>query len=246
MKLLVIPDVHLKPWMFDNAEAMMQNLQEAHPDESWNFVCLGDIPDDFGKQADVKLYEETWNRAIQFAVDHPDALWCYGNHDVSYLLGRHESGYSFQCEFLCRNMMIRLILNTNGHMKYLHLVDNVLFSHGGLNSAFVSRHVKLKDERNIPFVVDCMNKLSEDDMWEDWSPMWFRPREFCRVKTYYPRKLLQVVGHTPVKKVHQIHGFLMCDTFSTYPNGDPYGTQEFVVVDTITKEWYTVPGISTK
>lgn len=40
MRVLVIPDIHLKTWIFD--------------------------------------------RAIAFAVGHPDTLWCYGNHDVSY------------------------------------------------------------------------------------------------------------------------------------------------------------------
>ena len=50
MRVLVIPDIHLKTWTFD--------------------------------------------RAIAFAVDYPDTLWCYGNHDVSYPWGRLETGYS--------------------------------------------------------------------------------------------------------------------------------------------------------
>ena len=50
MRVLVIPDIHLKTWIFD--------------------------------------------RAITFAVDYPDTLWCYGNHDVSYPWGRIETGYS--------------------------------------------------------------------------------------------------------------------------------------------------------
>ena len=52
MKVLVIPDVHLKPFMFQQAAALMrQNIAE-------RAVCLMDIPDDWEKQYDVVLYEE--------------------------------------------------------------------------------------------------------------------------------------------------------------------------------------------
>ena len=61
MKVLVIPDIHLKPWIFD--------------------------------------------RAIAYAMDYPDTLWCYGNHDVSYPWGRLETGYSPYAE---RSVISRL------------------------------------------------------------------------------------------------------------------------------------------
>ncbi len=55
-------------------------------------------------------------------------------------------------------------------------------------------------------------------------------------------KYLQVVGHTPVKEVHLEDGVLSCDTFSTYRDGTPYGSQAFCIVDTITLEFETVKG----
>ncbi len=42
----------------------------------------------------IDRYKETFDRAIAFAANHSDTLWCYGNHDVSYLWGKFESGYS--------------------------------------------------------------------------------------------------------------------------------------------------------
>lgn len=79
MKVLIIPDVHLKPHMFRNADILMERgvAEKA--------VCLMDIADDWEQQYNVALYEETYDEAIRFAKKYPDTLWCYGNHDLSYL-----------------------------------------------------------------------------------------------------------------------------------------------------------------
>lgn len=42
MRLLIISDVHLKPWMFDGAR---QLLREHEADR---VICLGDLVDDWG------------------------------------------------------------------------------------------------------------------------------------------------------------------------------------------------------
>lgn len=49
MKILVIPDVHLKPQMFKQATALM------HQGIADRAVCLMDIPDDWDKQYNVGL-----------------------------------------------------------------------------------------------------------------------------------------------------------------------------------------------
>ena len=88
MKILVIPDVHLKPFMFDQAA---QLLKKGEADRA---VCLMDIADDWGKQYEIYLYVQTYDAAIRFAKEFPDTLWCYGNHDLSYPWQCKESGYS--------------------------------------------------------------------------------------------------------------------------------------------------------
>lgn len=55
MRVLVIPDCHLKPWMFEKAAAIMSG------ERTDNAVCLMDIPDDFGKD-DSDLYEKHMTR----------------------------------------------------------------------------------------------------------------------------------------------------------------------------------------
>ena len=61
MKVLVIPDVHLKPWMFEQAAVLMRAKKADRA------VCLMDIPDDWGKEYDIALYEQTYDAAIDFA-----------------------------------------------------------------------------------------------------------------------------------------------------------------------------------
>jgi len=88
LKVLVIPDVHLKPWMFNRAfEIMKSGAAE-------KAVCLMDIPDDWGQEYNLGLYEETFDAAIRFQKAFSDTLWCYGNHDLSYEWLQYESGFS--------------------------------------------------------------------------------------------------------------------------------------------------------
>ncbi|MGN0071424.1 MAG: metallophosphoesterase [Atopobiaceae bacterium] len=86
MLVLVIPDIHLKPWMFDAAE---DAISKEHPDA---IVQLGDLPDDWGMQRRPEAYDALYDRAERFLAAHPDTLWCYGNHDVSYFWEAPESG----------------------------------------------------------------------------------------------------------------------------------------------------------
>ena len=54
---------------------------------------------------------------------------------------------------------------------------------------------------------------------------------------YKPRKLLQVVGHTPMEKIIKKGSVISCDVFSTDRTGASIGTQEFTIVDTQTGEF---------
>ena len=72
---------------------------------------------------------------------------------------------------------------------------------------------------------------------ESWSPfgegIWYRP-QYHAGRMYKSRELLQVVGHTPVEAIVKIGSLISCDVFSTYRDGTPIGTQEFLIIDTVT------------
>ena len=57
------------------------------------------------------------------------------------------------------------------------------------------------------------------------------------MKMYQEKRLLQVVGHTPVERIIQKGNLISCDVFSTYRDGTPIGTEEFLLLDTKTWEW---------
>ena len=105
MRILVIPDVHLKTWIFDRAEAIMKSGKADRA------VCLMDMPDDWGMEFQLDRYNAIFDRAISFASDHPDTLWCYGNHDVSYPWGKLETGYSPYAESIVISKLDELDVN---------------------------------------------------------------------------------------------------------------------------------------
>ena len=88
-------------------------------------------------------------------------------------------------------------------------------------------------------VVDTINQLGVAQMWKDDSPIWLRPQK-KNIRLYKPRKLLQVVGHTPVKSITKENNLISCDVFSTDPDGTPYGSQEYLLLDTLTWEYYGI------
>ena len=63
MKVLVIPDVHLKPEIFDRAMSIMENS------DCECAVCVGDICDDWGCEWNVELYKKTLQKIARFAKD---------------------------------------------------------------------------------------------------------------------------------------------------------------------------------
>ena len=232
MKILVIPDVHLKPWMFDRASEILKS------GAAEKAVCLMDIPDDWGQEYNLGLYEDTFDAAIRFQKEFPDTLWCYGNHDLSYEWLQYESGFSSMAIPVVNAKLsaLRRELPDKNHMAYIHRIDDVLFLHGGLTHAFVKYYAGDVDYDDTDAVIEKINLLGRNEMWDDASPIWFRP-QFYNEKMYRESEILQVVGHTPVMQIDHLGNVLSCDLFSTYRTGDPIGTEEFLLIDTKTWEY---------
>ena len=58
-----------------------------------------------------------------------------------------------------------------------------------------------------------------------------------KMRLYKPRKLLQVVGHTPMDRITKEGNLISTDVFSTYRDGRPIGTEEFLLLDTLTWDY---------
>ena len=232
MKVLVIPDVHLKPKMFRQAELLMRKGFAERA------VCLMDLADDWGKGCEISLYEETYDEAVRFAKTFPDTAWCYGNHDLSYLWHRDESGYSMAAEYTVQKKILelKLALPEENPIRYVQRIDDVLFSHGGVLNYFVEEYVPKSKYHDVDAVVQRLNELGPNEVWDNASPIWLRPKD-GKMRLYKPRKLLQVVGHTPMERITRVGNLISCDVFSTYPNGVCIGNEEFLLLDTKTWEY---------
>ena len=232
MRVLVIPDIHLKTWIFDRAEKI---LKDGKADRA---VCLMDIPDDWNMEFQIDRYEQTFDRAIAFAVDYPDTLWCYGNHDVSYPWGMCETGYSPYAErtVISKLEELKNSLKSPAQINIMHRIDNVLFSHGGLTANFLQWLDEDLLEADIDDVIAAVNDASHDDLWNDESPLWFRPqinnRKIFKADTYK-----QVVGHTPVEKIFEKDSVISTDVFSTYRNRTQIGESAMIVIDSETGKY---------
>ena len=232
MNILVIPDVHLKGWMFDRATELM-NYGMAE-----KTVCLMDLPDEWGHGNDLDLYAKTFDKAIEFAKRFPETLWCYGNHDLSYVWLQPESGFSMSAvpTVISKLTEFRNSLSDSSKLAYIHRIDNVLFTHGGLTDAFVRNYAPDIEHRDTDEILKRINALGFMEIWDDASPIWFRP-QYYNEEMYRETDMLQVVGHTPVKELGRTGTILSCDLFSTYRDGEPIGTKEFVLLDTETWDY---------
>lgn len=235
MKALVIPDVHLKPYIFDMAESKDEIEYDA-------IVCLGDIPDDWN--ATMIDYKRTYERALEFAEKHKDNIyWCYGNHDISYIYasnGRvfYESGFNEDAAIITDIFLKSLKLILGNRLAVIHKIDNVLFSHAGLSVPFVEDYLHYSVEGDIDEMLETTNKFVEPSaiwmLWNDDSPLWVRPQHgFVDLLEPY----LQVVGHTPVSSAQKVGIVLSLDTFSTYSDGSNIGDKSLYIVDCTTGEY---------
>ena len=226
-KVLVIPDVHLKPWMFERASRLMERADIA--------VVLGDLVDDWGRQDDRDAYADTVEAALRFDAKHPDTLWCYGNHDYCYLHfeeGAYNTGFSDGLKYFVRTRLRELESAVGDRFKVVHEIDGVLFSHAGVGQRYVEAlKERLGEDLTLEECVEFANEVAGPSvLWDDRSPLWLRPSA-SRPGVGGVR---QVAGHTPVSHPVNLGGILVADTFSTRSDGQPVGNQRFVIFDTET------------
>ena len=121
-------------------------------------------------------------------------------------------------------------LKSPAQIGIMHRIDNVLFSHGGLTADFLRWLNKDLLDADIEEVIAAVNDAPHDYLWNDKSPLWFRPqyetREMFRADIYK-----QVVGHTPVERIFEKESIISTDVFSTYRDGRQIGESVMMVID---------------
>lgn len=163
---------------------------------------------------------------------------CLQSVVVVHLWDEREIGYSYVASWTVKRKLLQLqrTLPEGNEIQYVHKIGNVIFCHGGLRDNFVRRTVKSSLYHNVDAVVEAINGLRHDMMWNIASPIWHRP-QLWEGRMYKPRKILQVVGHTPVDRISRNGNVISCDTFSTHMDGRPIGPREFLLINTETWEY---------
>lgn len=243
MKILIMGDCHLKEWMFHRAEELMRKY------EIKVLVFLGDAVDDWCKEYCLEAYVSTLDTTIDFFRRHPDSIYIIGNHDVSYLWQKRETGYS---PIAGRTVIekfeeLKGVFPESNQPSFIRRLDNCIFCHGGLVNSFVydileNYNLPVSMYNDIDALIEIINKMDAGELWQDGSCLWYRPQYYKgRMYKADDSTFLQIVGHTPVQKVYQEGNILSCDVFSTERDGiTPIGTEEFVILDTVSCEWECV------
>lgn len=233
-KVLVIPDIHLKPNMIILAESIMQDKNE----QIDAAVFLGDIPDDWDQQGNLTLYNETFYALQRRLIEKYPCYYCLGNHEASYIWNKQESGKSSVAGLCVWSWISDLRRKLGDSMGFAFKINNVIFSHAGITSAFADR-LFLGGNRTDDELINRINESGADILWRDDGPLWVRPDS--ALFEPYSLKYLQVVGHTPIAQPLLVKDrFLLCDTFSTYCDGRNIGSCEFIIVNTFDQTWSTI------
>lgn len=130
-------------------------------------------------------------------------------------------------------------MTSPSQLAVIQRVDNVLFSHGGLVTEYVEWLNKRLLDADIDTVLRAVNRAGEKGLWNNASPLWLRGTDYT-CETFRGTQYMQVVGHTPVKKIIRDKNMVYTDVFSTYRDGSQIGEFKMVVIDSETKKYKSI------
>lgn len=216
-KTLIIPDIHLKTHILEEAEKIIQTY---HIEK---IVFVGDYFDDWNCQYNSKLYKDTCQALINFDKKY-NCVFLLGNHDVPYITGNlHHYSTGFPETI---NQITKTLQQLNVQLAYQQ--DGILITHAGAINPIPKNYFE-----PLLFNASARRLLNKLDQDQD-SILWLRPDNFLKNYSDYS---VQIVGHTPIKKptwyetLDQQSKLLVNDTWSTTQNGETYGNQSCVLID---------------
>lgn len=235
MKILVLPDAHLKVPLLQKIDQLL----EGHPD--WECVSLGDWCDDWGRPP--KDYEGFFRAFEELCCRYQNRIHlCWGNHDYGYWsCPEKHAGYIRDAEEIVRFHLKALDLISP--IQVVHRFDTLLFSHAGISKEWVANYKNEVDMYPDLSLIEYTNTRHADLLWGNGSPLWRRPT--FNLGDTFNSFFLQVVGHTPVSTItlEPKSRVLYTDTWSTDSDRNPLGDQSLVAVDSITQEWEVINAV---
>ena len=223
-KVLVIPDCHLK---IDVIETGLKLAEKVWAD---NIILLGDYFDDW-YAIPIDYYDMMDYLKILLRT-RPNIITLLGNHELSYL-GFPCSGHNKKVESYIKK-------NLENDMRFYPAaeIDGVLYSHAGVCTKWI-RENKLLTENEIryrltkiagakflekgicnqPNLLHLMKVGGIRGGHSSPSCVWADAKEL--IADAIP-KVVQVVGHTPMKHITNVENLWFTDVFSNYNMSDEY------------------------
>jgi hypothetical protein len=192
-KVLAVGDIHTKIWIIDKVAEIIKHYDKV--------IFCGDYADDFSASPQDTI--KTWKALKDLQAKNQDKVkLVIGNHDYIYVHDTPslQSGYNPMTHILIDAPEHKDLRQWLASLPIVVKIDAVSYSHAGITNEWSG--------------VEDSNSL-----WNDTSPIWARPNSNVTYK-YVP----QVFGHTPSETCYEIKRKVWCiDTFSTYPDGEPFG-----------------------
>ena len=237
MNVLFVGDVHNHLYMFDDVQRL---------DKKYNFdriVFLGDYVDDWNTNNQDSL--KTLKKVFELKESNLDKYtFCIGNHECSYL-GFPCSGYQSNMSELVRLELIQNIDKIDLYTE-VKIEDKIyICSHAGFTNSYICNVLDTYGEYEGVLKQFQENKLNSLQYlkycskgrggYDPYSSFIWADRHELTESAYWEKPLIQnqIVGHTPVKSIHEekvedSFNFYFTDTHSTYRDGSEFGDKSYL------------------
>jgi predicted phosphodiesterase len=175
-------------------------------------IFIGDYFDSF--DIEPVIQQHNFKEIIEFKEKNEcEVILLIGNHDFHYLpMGETYSGYKHGAMPVNR----QLLEENKHHLQMCYQLDNILFTHAGIGSDWLTYQNKYEPEVDPGTIADFVNAI-----WKyqpnrfmfcgidpygnskTQTPIWIRPQALMAGNrdTFLKEEYIQVVGHTHVKKI---------------------------------------------
>ena len=219
-RTLVLGDIH-------GRSLWKQIVKQENPDR---VIFIGDYFDSFDIPGvdqihnfkEIIEYKETsFTNEGKEDQHKTEVILLIGNHDYHYMSGVTDKYSGYQHKLA--PFITQIIEENKHHLQMVYQMDEYLFTHAGVSSAFMNNVFGLEDwqTENIatllndqfkykPLTFDfgamvSIKKMSFLDSYGDnteQSPIWIRPKSLMSANHNTLRtQVVQVVGHTQVSKI---------------------------------------------
>jgi hypothetical protein len=205
MKTVIIGDTH--------GRDTWKTITQMHPDIDV-LVFLGDYFDSFTISAaqQINNFKEIiyLKETASFKV-----ILLIGNHDHHYFSEVGNTGTSGY-QYYAAHEITSLVSNNRRHLQIAYQLENILCTHAGVGKVFLDWAFD-PNEWNIKNMAADLNALfimhpkafefcgmdpTGDSIGQ--TPIWIRPKSLMIDAQEFKKEIIQVVGHTQMKKIPSV------------------------------------------